>query len=722
MRQTLPGLPQATPKIAIISLFPLALSGPALAQTQEPVVLDTISLSAEGSALSGFDGYVAGDSQSATKTATPLIETPRSVEVIGRDELERRDANGVVEALRYSSGIATGLSGLDPRFDQYKLRGFSGTTTADFRDGMRQVPGSYGTFRTDLWALDRIDVVKGADSAVYGQMSPAGLVDRISKRPTGARIRDFTSRVTNHGGAQVGFDIGDPLGADGSMSYRLVGLVRGGEGDFEIADERAFLEPSFTWDMTDATRLTIYGQIQRDETDSNVAALNREGKAFEVRASDPEYDYQKLDQYQIGYEVEHSFTPSVTLVHKLRYGDGKVNARYLTGGVEGGGWKTDADGRDYYARGRFALGNDFDYVTTDNYLRADIDTGAVSHQLLVGLDYTRANELYRTGNSAAQPEYDLYPSSPDYGRGGATPAYATGRDTKMTQLGLYAQNVMTFGNWRAHIGVRHDKVDRDVRDTVADRQTTDQSDSANSVNAGLLYAFDNGVSVYGSYGTSFQPATQIDKNGDPLRPVRGKQIEVGVKYQPEGTETLLTLAAYRATEQNAAKYAGFDPVVGSYYDAVGEIVSKGIEAQARTELGNGFSLIASYAWNRARITEDVVADNIGNTPVQTPKTIASLWVDYEVPDGPLSGLTLGGGLRHIGKNYAGNDNLLENDAVTRVDLAAHYDFGKYDPRYEGLEASLNVSNVADKRETVCATGYCYLGEARTISASLRYSF
>lgn len=723
MIPTSPRLSQKIETIAMISLFPiLTLGGEAAAQTNEPIVLDAIVLHAEGSGVSGFDGYVAADSQSATKTATPLIETPRSVEVVGRDEMEQRDASTVVEALRYSSGIATGLSGLDPRFDQYKLRGFSGTISADFRDGMRQVPGSYGTFRTDLWALERVDVVKGADSAMYGQMTPAGLINRISKRPTGQRIRNFTSRVTNHGGAQAGFDIGDLLSADGDLSYRLVGLARGGEGDFEIADKRLLLEPSLTWRITDSTHLTVYGQIQKDETDANIAALNRDGNAFPIRASDPGYDYQKLDQYQIGYELEHRFAPRVILVHKLRYGDGTINARYLTGGVAGGGWQTDAEGIDYYARGRFALGNEFDYLSSDNYLRAEFRTGAMSHQALFGLDYTRANDLYRTGNAAAEAQYSLYPSHPDYGRSGATPHYTTGRKTQMTQIGVYAQNVMSLGNWRGQIGVRRDRVERDVRDTVANQRAISQSDSANSFNVGLLYAFDSGVSIYGSYSTSFQPATQIDQRGNPLQPVRGKQFEVGVKYQPEGSDALLTLAAYHLKEQNAAKYAGFDPAVGSYYDAVGEIVSKGVEAQARTNLGNGFSLIASYAWNRAEITEDLVATNIGNEPAQTPKNIASLWLNYEVQDGPLSGLSLGGGLRHNGKNYAGKDNLLVNDAFTRVDLAAHYSFGHADPRYAGLGASVNITNVANKRETVCATGYCYLGEARTISASLRYSF
>lgn len=723
MNPTSPRSRRGVERLVILSLFPaVILSSAAMAQTKERLVLDTITLRADATARAGFDGYVASNSQAATKTPLPLIETPRSIEVVGRDELEQRDASNVVEALRYSSGIATGLAGLDPRFDQYKLRGFSGTTSADFRDGMRQVPGTYGTFRTDLWALDRIDVVKGADSAMYGQMSPAGLVDRISKRPTGGRIRNFTSRVTSHDNAQVGFDIGDRLDPEGRLSYRLVGLVRSGNGDFEIADKRLLLEPSLTWHMTPATKLTLYGQFQRDETDANVAALNRNGKAFPIRASDPDYDHQKLDQYQVGYELEHEFAPGTVLVHKLRYGDGDVNARYLTGGVSGGGWKTDADGNPYYARGRFALGNSFDSVTTDSYLRTEFTTGAVTHKVLAGLDYMRANDLYRTGNATAEPKYSLYPSHPDYGRSGPTPAYTTGRDTRMTQLGVYVQDVMSFGPWHAQIGLRHDRVTRTVRNTVTNQQTIDQSDSANSINAGLLYAFGDGLSVYGNYGTSFQPSTRIDRNGTPLKPVLGKQVEIGVKYHPEGTDTLFTLAAYRLEERNAAKYAGFDPKVGSHFEAVGEIVSKGVEAQARTNLGNGFSLIASYAWNRAQITKDRNTSNIGNTPAQTPKTIASAWLDYTFRNGPVAGLTLGGGLRHTGKNFAGNDNRLVNDAVTRIDLAAHYDFGHLNAQYEGLSAAINVSNVADKRETVCVTGYCYLGEGRTISASMRYRF
>lgn len=709
-------------QVAIGGAASLFLWAPGGAAQEEVTELDPIVVEARrANGTTPVEGYVAEQTRSGSKVDVPLRELPRSVEVIGREELEDRGAATMIEALRYSAGVATGFSGFDPRFDQVRLRGFAATTSADYRDGLRQVPGTYATFRSELWGIDRIDVVKGPASALYGQSSPGGLVDRISKLAEARRIREAMLRTTSHGAIETGIDWGDALTEDGSLSWRFVGLLRRGDTDFDIADDRLMLAPSLTWEGAD-DKLTLFALFQRDETDSNISALNRNGEAYEIRASDPDYDYQKQTQAQLGYMYEHRFAPNISFRQKLRYGYADLDARYLTGGVTGGGWTTDASGTAYYARGRYAIGEKLNTLQNDNQLHATFDTGPLRHEAVAGIDYQWLYSLYRTGSAAASAEYALYPNDPDYGRSGATPDYTTGRITRMGQLGIYANDVISFGNWRAHLGVRHDTVERVQKNNLTGANTADQDDSATTVSMGLLYAFENGVSAYASYGTSFQPNTYVDATGNALSPSKGEQVEIGLKYATPDGRSLFTIAAYHLREKEAAKYAGYNSTVGSYYEAIGEVTSDGIELQARTKIGEGLSLLASWAWNDAEITDDVTASYIGNVPLMTPEHMGSLWAEYELQRGALAGLSLGAGARYTGKTWTSSANTQSNDAFTQFDAGLSYDFGNLDRRWQGLKGALNVTNIEGRREPVCNSGYCYLGEGRTVSARINYTF
>ncbi|HEY0124168.1 MAG TPA: TonB-dependent siderophore receptor [Rhizobium sp.] len=698
----------------------LALSGHAVAQdssgnaaTGNATQLAPIVVSGGTSDATDNSTITAKKSRGATKIDTPLVETPRSVSVVTKKEMEQRGAQNIIEAVRYSAGVQTGMNGFDPRFDQMFIRGNNITTTGDFRDGLRQPYMNYGMFRTDPYSLDRVEVIKGPVSVLYGAGSPGGIVNKISKLPTEETIREVGVVYGTSNRAQTMFDFGGPVSQDDdSYLYRIVGLARKGDTNFDIADDRYFIQPSFTWKPDDATTFTLYGSAQADEGDANVGALiDASGKVHKLRASDPDYDYQKTRQQQVGYQFEHEFDNELTFRQNLRFSHLDLRSRYLgvyswTGTVA--------------HRGATAVKDAMNVFQVDNQLEAKFDTGPAAHTMLFGLDYTNVNSAFAYGfDSTASAAYDFDISNPTYGVSGATPEYNYSRvKADMRQVGAYALDQIELDKWRFTLGGRQTWVDQS-NDTTYVSSGTSTSENvkshAFSVQGGALYLFDNGLAPFASYSTSFDPVTQRSESGSILDPTKGEQYELGVKYQPPGTDIMLSAVAYHLVEKN--KPVLVNPLT-LVYDSLGEVTNKGIELEAKATVADGLDVIAAYSYNHSEITG---GDDVGNAPSVTPNHIASLWTNYTFQDDSVAnGLTVGGGLRYTGKSYTSTANTSKNGSSFYLDAAVSYDFGAMDKKYKGLTASLDVRNIANRRLTVCDSGYCYLGQGRNITASLKY--
>ncbi len=714
-------------------------AGGAQAQEGGTTALEELQVTGEGredTARGPVQGYVATRSSAGTKTDTPILETPRSVEVIGRQELEDRGVTTIPEAVRYSPGVTTNGSGFDPRFDQISIRGFPVNTFGDYKDGLRQAQGQFATFRTEPFTLERIDIIKGPAAVLYGQSTPGGLIDRISKRPTEEPRFEAIGSIGSTGRYEAGIDVSGPLNADKTLMGRLVTLGRIGEVDFDSKDDRILVAPSVTWAPTDATKLTVYGVIQKDETDSNPVVLTRGSlpntEIFNIRASDPKYDHLKQTQYQLGYEFEHAFNDSLKVRQNARYNYLDMNARYLTAGVPG-----NVPGSyigDVYRRGSLAIDETVEATQIDTQVEAKIETGAIRHTLLFGLDHQWSESKNGQGTLPVSDRYDLDINDPNFGLSGPTPPILSRTDINLKQLGLYAQDQIKIGDhWNISAGIRHDWAERTLDYTRFDglpltssQQPTERDDKAFSYNVGVLYAFDNGISPYVSYSTSFLPAAVRGEGGGLLKPTEGEQFEAGVKYQPPGSTSLFTAAAYHLTEKNATR-----AVPGtSFSAAIGEIETFGVELSARVNLAQGFDVIASYNYNDAEITKDqdvpVVGrpgeftNNIGNQPLVTPKHTASAWVDYTFQTGALEGFGVGAGVRYTGSSFNESANTFKNDAYTLFDAGARYDFGKASPKLQGVTLAVNATNLADDDAPVCNSGRCYLSQGRTVIGTLRY--
>ncbi|WP_341987984.1 TonB-dependent siderophore receptor [Azorhizobium sp. AG788] len=677
------------------------------------IALDPIDVQGDGTF-----GYIATRSDAGTKTSTPLIETPRSISVVTQKEMEDRAVQSVPQAVQYTAGVTTGAFGYDPRFDQIYIRGFAETTLGDYRDGLRQFAGAYTTFATEPYGLERIDVVKGPAAVLYGQSTPGGIIDRISKLPTSMQIREVVGQVGTFGHLEADFDIGGPGDTNKNFLYRIVGVGKTGETNYNIADDALMLAPSFTWRNED-TSFTLIALAQKDETDANVAMINRAGHVTTLRASDPTYDYQKQTQFQIGYKFEHTFNEMWQVRQNLRYGTADVDGRYLTGSATGGGFANSSS--TIYRRGAAVIDESLSSFQVDNQLQANFATGSVAHTVLFGLDYGTFTDNLGTGTSAANAAYALNILAPYYGINGATPAVTSRIGTEFDQLGLYAQDQMKIGNWRLSLSGRQDWTSRTQTNAITNTITGDRDDNAFTYSAGLLYLFDNGLAPYVSYSTSFLPTSNLSQNGSVLPPSEGKQIEVGLKYQPAGDRILVTVSLYKLDETNASKYAGYNAVSGlSYYQSIGEISTTGVEVEGRFRLVDGLEAIAAYTYSDAEIINSATAAEIGRVPSVTPSNMASLWLNYTVQPGPFQGVSAGLGVRYTGETYGNNTNTITNSAYTMVDAALRYDFGKMNPKLAGLSAAVNATNIADVMPEVCNAGLCYLGQGRTVLGTLKY--
>lgn len=641
---------------------------------------------------------------SALKTDTPLVETPRSVAVVTRKEMEGRGATDLIQATRYSSGVGTGGFGYDPRFDQVYIRGIETTMAGDFRDGLRQPVMTYGAFATEVYTLDRVEVLKGPVSVMYGAASAAGIVNKISKLPQEEAHHEVELQYGTIGRKQAAFDFGGPVGESDDMFYRIVGLARQGETNYDIADDRYLLQPSFTWKPDDGTKLTIYGLAQNTETDASAWTFKNDGEIY--RVSDPDYDYQRVRQYQVGYQFEHEFDNGMTFRQNARISDLHLKARYVD--------RSTMFSDPTAAWGTAAVTDDVRAYQIDNQLQTKFDTGAVSHTFLTGFDYTLVNSEFADGYGTTLPG-DI--------RNAPSPALTGLAGNDLWQAGVYAQDQAEIGNWRFVGGLRYDWMHQETSDKVAGT-SEEKNDGALSGQVGLLYLFDNGIAPYVSYGTSFVPSTEKSATGEILNPTKGRQIEAGIKYQPDGGDVSLSAAVYQLVESNKPVLL-FDAAapLGYYYKNSGENTYRGFELEARKAFDNGFSLIAAYTYAHGEITGNADSAIIGNTPTTTPRHVASLWINYEAPeDLAIGGLSLGGGVRATSKSFTDDTNTAKNAGTVYFDASISYDFGVKSPDLKGLSLSVSATNLDNLEEQVCNGGYCYFGQGRTVLGSLKYKW
>lgn len=675
--------------------------------------------------------------QAATKTQTPIVETPQSVSRVDRDEMDERDTRTLREAAQYTPGVYTNQVGASNRYDYLVMRGFSdGSLSNTYLDGLKVMgdTNGYSSMVIDPYFLESVEIVKGPASVLYGRSSPGGLVALTSKQPQFETHRQLRFSVGNNSQRSAAFDLTGPLDDERRAAYRVVGLASGADTQFDtVEEERYAIAPSVTWDVTDDTTLSFMAYLQKDPEGgyhSGVpyegAVESHNGRKISNNFFDGEDDYDKFERTQrmFGYSLEHRFNDAWTARQKVRYLNADVDLDQVTQGAEylydsagnliGQNVWVDGDSNElkrYYYGAQESL----EAWTIDNQVEANLDGGFIDHTLLVGVDYqTRQNDIVYT--SGVFP--NINPFDPQYG---ADPvgAIATASDERheLTQTGVYLQDQMAFDRWRLTLGGRYDWVNIENTDYLKDSEDK-LDDTQFSGRAGVLYMFDNGVAPYMSYNTAFTPTSFVDAEGDVLEPMEGEQWETGLKYQPPETEDRYSLSLFRITQENVAtKEQPTDP-----YRSIGEIESQGLELEARKQLTEGLRLQAAYSYTDIRYTKSEDPDEEGSHAIYAPRHQASLWSHYAFQSEALAGLDAGLGVRYYADIQADRANTEQVPDYTLVDAMLGYDLGQMG--MSGMQVQLNVGNLLDKEYVASCNSlqYCYFGAERNVRASLTYDF
>jgi len=661
-----------------------------------------VSVSAPGA-------YVATSATTATKSAATLIETPQSVSVITTEQMNERNVQTINQAVEFTPGVGVSTYGNESRFDWVNIRGFDESTYGLFRDNSRWQTGQISG-QIDPYLIQEIDVIKGPSSVLYGQNTPGGLINVVTKRPGPEPSNELMVSFGSFERKQVQADFTGPFDSKQHFRYRLTGLFRDSDTQVRyVPDDRRMIAPAFTWAPSDRTTLTVLGDYQHDNTgwgqflpSQGVLTSNPNGRIpTDFFTGEPGYDYFRRQQWSAGYLFEHRFSEAWTIRQTARYS--KIS--FHGNDVFGGGL---AD--DLRTLNRFGFGNSLnqDLYTTDTQAFSRFRTKTLEHSVLFGVDYSKSDSTIVSGFASAPP-IDVF--NPVYAA--TIPALFTYYNTNQPswQTGAYAQDHLKIGKIVATLSGREDFTNMKTRDRIANT-VVEQSPGKFTGRAGITYVSDRGIAPYFSYSTSFLPTAGVNFFGQPFKPTTGEQYEAGVKYQPRHMNSFITASVFNIRQNNVQT---IDPGNPLNTLQTGEVRSRGVELEGVASLLEGLDLHASYSYIDEEITKSNDSTLLGKRPTLIPDRLFGLAGDYTLTRGPLAGLGIGLGTRFVGTTAGDSTNTLILPTYTLMEGSLRY-------TWRNLQFQLSGTNLLDKVYVpVCTSiSYCNYGSRRNVIGSVRY--
>ncbi|GBQ62703.1 hydroxamate-type ferrisiderophore receptor [Ameyamaea chiangmaiensis NBRC 103196] len=660
---------------------------------------------------------LAGITTAATKTATPIEDTPQNVTVITQGRLALLNSRSVSDAVRYASGVSDYGSKDDPRGYFGTIRGFSPDI---YLDGTRTPDAaSSQSFSIEPWGLEEIDVLRGATSALYGSGQLGGIINAVSKRPRADMHDEVQIQTGSYNRVQGAADIGGALDGDRTWLWRFNGLIRKSDTYAKnILNNEIYVAPSVRWAPDSRTDVTFLASFEQLDAGSTAQFLPAQGTVFATRygriarsflSSDADFDVYSKRQAAVGYALRRQITPNWTITQNMRYAHLDLAYRFVTANALQANLRT-------LTRQALLQSGNYNNVTLDTRSEVTFHTGPVGHDILFGVDFRSDFIASRRGQGAA-PSIDLY--APVYRRV-TWPTYAnrTNSNETETQTGVYAQEQADWHRFHLTLSGRGDFTQSLTVNNI-NGVSTPQKNNAFTGRAGLLYQSAIGLAPYAAYSTSFQPQVGVTRLNAPFVPTRGRQVEAGVKYRPPqsaawGSDILLTADVFTLTETNVLTT---DPVDSTYSIQTGAQRTRGLELEGLGRLPGKVDVIASFTWQDPRITKTTVAAQLNQRPVVVPSHMASLFLARDVRLTPAWTVGLGGGVRYTG-NTAGS--LPETFAVPSQlvwDLEAHADYRK-------LRVQFNGTNITDRKYVAICTRSvaCAWAPGRAAFVTLSYRF
>jgi iron complex outermembrane receptor protein len=704
----------------------LAMSGPVMAQEQadsqagadEGVQLAPVEVKADAEQES--KGYINKDAVSSTgKTSVSVQDSPMAITVIEEQFIRDSGARNIEDALRYSSGVYAGNFGFDNRGDWAVVRGLD---ASNYLDGLRSLYGSYNSVRPNIYGLEKIEVLKGPSSTLYGQAELGGIINAVSKLPKAERQGELWAQLGSYDRTQIAADVTGTLSEDGKLLGRFVGLKRESGTQVDYVEHNGdLIAPSLTWKPSDDTSITVLVNRQVNQGAVGPQFLPAKGTINPAPRGDipvntfvgePGWDRFDREKTEVTLFLEQRLNDNWMFKATARDTDTRAETREHWVAIG----QTVPDSGDV-VRQQFKVDKTTDIFNADVRLEGFFDLGNTWHNLAFGVD--RQNALWEEDNyysAATGGTINLY--EPVYGVNFNAAAVAgegdDRTDNKIKQTGIYVIDHMEIGKTVVSTALRHDKSENTEFTPTGPNVTSD--DSATTGRLGVMYRFDNGASPYVSYSESFMPNLGTSGGGEPgaLDPTIGEQTEVGLKYLNEAGDLSVDVAWFDIEEENRVVEGGTNP---QEKDQIGSSV-EGFELQVKKRWGR-LEAIANLTKMDA-VNENSASGGEERLPF-VAEELASLWGKYEFANGVRAGV----GGRYIGDTVGfdyGTGAGPDVPSVTLYDAMLGYSV-------EDWDFSVNVHNLTDEvyvswcRGQAGSTVYdCGYGETRNVTANLRYNF
>ncbi|PIG91349.1 TonB-dependent siderophore receptor [Gloeocapsopsis sp. IPPAS B-1203] len=628
------------------------------------------------------EGYRVPDASVGTRTDTPLRDIPQSIQVIPQQVLEEQQVTTLNEALRNAPGVIQTAPSYYNQFATFTIRGFEAAdSTGNFtRNGFNYSFG--GGVSGNFANIERIEVLRGPASVLFGRGNPGGTINIVTKQPLAEPFYSVEATIGSYNFYRGAIDLTGPLNDESTIRYRLNASYENADSFVDFLNrENPFLSSAFSFDLGRNTTLTLdaeYNKVNQND-DNALPAIgtvlpNVNGEIPRNRNSGEENTFYGPEVFRVGYNLEHRVNENWLLRNAFYYGHFYNRGRSTYFNRE-----LDPDQRtiqrgtgdqDYKARA---------YELTTNIV-GNFSTGSIQHQLLFGVDLSRLdNYLYKAQYREAAP-LDLF--NPVYGLSANGAILEESDSAGLTDsLGIYVQNQVTLTeNLKLLVGGRFDAFEQTNRDFLNDTEEF-QSGNAFSPRVGIVYQPIEPISLYASYSRSFAPSIGRSVDGEQFQPERGTQYEIGVKADINDRISA-TVALYDLTRSNVTTDDLSSP---GFSIQTGEQNSRGIELNVAGEILPGWNMIAGYAYTDARITEDNTFE-VGNRLNNVPEHSFNLWTSYELQQGELQGLGLGVGFFFVGDRQGDLDNSFILPSYFRTDAAIFYNRGQF-------RAALNFRNL-----------------------------
>lgn len=652
--------------------------------------------------------YVAQNAASLLKSDAPLFETAQAVSVVTREQLDQKQATTLAEAINGIAGVVSGQRGRRG-WDDFNIRGQSANNQI-FIDGLRTSARS--AVAVDLSGIDQVQVLKGPASVNFGQVAPGGLVNLVTKRPEAENFARTDLSYGSYDFKQATFDLNYAPQNTEKGAFRLSGRYADQDDPVDyVYFKNLYISPTYNFDLGEHADLSVIASYQHREYQRYQGAplvgtllpssLGKIDSSF--FSGDPASDPYKADVYRAGWNFKYDFGNELVF---------RQNAAVQKTEMNGGFISLQAGGTETAVKRRLEV-QDWDYTnyTIDQNLQKTFQFGQTTHELLLGFDVMQEKRetLADRCNFAS-----INPFQPHYNQGCITALSLNSHSiTELQDMGLYARNRIALGDqWIINLSGRYDWAKSSSENVLKGTKTDPQDDQAFTGNASVMYLANQFVAPYISYATSFIPNIGTDKNDALFEPEKGKQYEIGMKFQSADQQIQGALSWFDLRRQNVLVN---DPTDINYQITEGEQTTQGIEAEVNAALSDRWTSSVAYAYTYdSKTTKSTELTAIGERLENTPEHTYSLMTRYR-PQGVL-GWYVGAGITGASATELAGLNV-ELPAYTIYNADAGYDT-------EHWGAQLSIRNLFDKNyySGVIDNRVVAFGNSRQVNFAVKFKY